>query len=86
MPSRHTDLIPKLQAQSLFQALPDLAFRLEPAGTILEVNAAAADRPGGGEALVRQRLQDSWPPAAAQRFAQALGQMAAGRDPRSCWS
>ncbi len=72
MPSRPTHPTPQLQAQDLFQALPDLAFRVAADGTILEQNTDAA-APAG------QRLQDIWPGEVAQRFAHALAQMAAGR-------
>jgi PAS domain S-box-containing protein len=69
-----------LQAQDLFHALPDLALRLDPQGLILEVNAVvAAEAAAAGASPVGQRLQDSLPPAVAERLAQALAQIASER-------
>lgn len=72
MPARLPHPTSHSQAQDLFQALPDAAYRVAADGTILELNTGAA-------ALVGWRLQDSWPAAIAPQLAGALAQVAAGR-------
>lgn len=69
---------PHLETDPVFQALPDLAFRLDLQGTILEVNAAvAAGVPSERESLVGQRIQDSRLHAGGEPFERALQQVAA---------
>jgi PAS domain S-box-containing protein len=72
MPSRLKHPTPQLQAQDLFQALPDPAYRLAADGTILELNT-------GETALVGERLQDSRLKDVAGSFSHALAQSAAER-------
>ncbi|MDB5944637.1 MAG: sensor signal transduction histidine kinase [Ramlibacter sp.] len=80
MVTRFKHPIPKLQAQDLFDALPDMAFRLGPDGTILELNAAASAADDGGAALVGQKLQDTRLRHVADSFCLALERIVARRD------
>ena len=58
---------------SVFQNLPDPAFRLDRRGTILDLNAAAqAQLPAGGAELVGQLIQDTRLKEIAQRLPAAL--------------
>jgi PAS domain S-box-containing protein len=77
---KHPVPIPNSQAQDLFDALPDMAFRLGPDGTILELNAAAAAANDGGAALVGRKLQDTRLRHVADSFCLALERIVARRD------
>lgn len=63
--------------QSLFQALPDPAFRLDRHGTILDLNAAArAELPPGASSLVGLSIQDTWCANGATGLMGALAEVA----------
>jgi PAS domain S-box-containing protein len=60
MHSLPDERIAHLQAQAVFQNLPDAAFRLDHRGNILDLNAAAkAQLPRGADSLKGQAIQDT---------------------------
>lgn len=58
--------------RAIFQALPDLALRLDQRGVILDINAAAAARWPDQNLLVGTRIQDTPLTDVAARFAESL--------------
>ncbi|MDM7925584.1 MAG: PAS domain S-box protein [bacterium] len=72
---RHT----VLQLNGIFQALPDLYFRMEPDGTIVDYKAGRRrDLYLKPEAFLGRRMQDVLPQEAAAKFNSALGELASG--------
>jgi PAS domain S-box-containing protein len=77
MHSLPEERIAHLQAQAVFQSLPDAAFRLDRRGTILDLNAAArANLPRGGASLIGQAIQDTRLKDIADRLSDAWEQLA----------
>jgi PAS domain S-box-containing protein len=66
-----------LETQSVFQTLPDPAFRLDRRGTILDLNAAAqAELQPGGASLIGRPIQDTRLKDIAQQVPAALERIA----------
>jgi PAS domain S-box-containing protein len=67
-------------APSIFQAIPDLSLRVDPDGTILDINAAAAAQLATDRrSLIGKRIQDSGLSEGGEPFSAALARVAAER-------
>ena len=82
MHSLPEERIAHLQAQAVFQYLPDAAFRLDRRGTILDLNAAAqAQLPRDAASAVGQAIQDTWLKSIAHRLPDAWERLARDSTP-----
>ena len=67
------------EMRAVFQAIPDLVFRLDHQGEILDIKAGAADDLMiKREHLIGKRIQDMPLPDVARQFSEAIGLVAAG--------
>jgi PAS domain S-box-containing protein len=70
------------ELRAVFQAIPDVVFRIDRAGTILDIKAgAASDLMLERQALAGKRIQDVPLENVAQEFAQAIGRVIAENTP-----
>ncbi|MBI2942020.1 MAG: PAS domain-containing protein [Chloroflexi bacterium] len=77
---RVADIAAELRA--LFQAIPDLYFRLDSQGTILDYKAGRpADLYVPPEVFLGKRMQDVLPPAVGQLFHEAISQVPRASEP-----
>jgi len=72
------------EMRAVFQAIPDLVFRLDHRGTILDIKAGAAnDLMLKRQDLIGKRIQDMPLPAVALQFSQAIARVIADHSPTS---
>jgi signal transduction histidine kinase len=69
-----------LELDAIFRALPDLYFRMDSDGTILDYKAGrAVDLYVPPESFIGQRMQSVLPPEAGNQFANAIEELARGK-------